>query len=210
MKTKEHSKPLKRKIIESISHELSNALDVPQSSVRSIIKKLKGNDTCLNLPRADWVTGREEEDWRGTHPDPLDHSEGVKSFSGSAVGDCTYNNWFLTSWSWVGERQREENWPGICPKAPGRLKVLWSDETRMELLGHQWLQNGTTKSWRVICPQENYDLCKALYIATMDLGQGVQTYRLARWGQGGGADIFHRALSVLWCEFAHPCVPPSI
>ena len=57
MKTKEHSKRLREKIIERYKSgdgykKISNSLDIPQSSVKSIIKKWKEYVTCLNLPKA--------------------------------------------------------------------------------------------------------------------------------------------------------------
>src|SRR4029434_10789585 len=56
MKIKEHSKQLRKKVIEKYKsregYKMSKALNIPWNSVKSIIKKLKEYGTCVNLPRA--------------------------------------------------------------------------------------------------------------------------------------------------------------
>src|SRR4029434_4185864 len=57
MKTKDHSKQLREKVIEKYRSgegykKMSKALNIPWNSVKSIIKKWKEFGTCVNLPRA--------------------------------------------------------------------------------------------------------------------------------------------------------------
>ena len=142
MKTKEHSKQLREKIIEKYKSgdgykKISNSLDIPPSSVKSIIKKWKEYGTCLNLPRAGRphkLSDRARRRLvRGGHQDTYDHSEGLKSFSGSDGRDCTYNNCCLGSSPvkavWESGKEKatvdkssHEISPGIRPKACGRLQ----------------------------------------------------------------------------------------
>src|SRR4029434_882749 len=56
MKTKDHSKQLREKVIEKYrsgeGYKMSKALNIPWNSVKSIIKKWKEYGPCVNLPRA--------------------------------------------------------------------------------------------------------------------------------------------------------------
>ena len=71
MKTKEHSKKLREKIVEKYkkgdgSVKISNLLGIPQRSRKSIIQKWKDCGTCLNLPRTGHphkLSDLAKEDW---------------------------------------------------------------------------------------------------------------------------------------------------
>ncbi len=153
MKTKEHSKQLREKIIEKYKSEdgykkTSSSLDIPQSSVKSITMEGVWHSfkSAESWPSSQTEWPGRKKTREGGHQDTYDHSEGVQSFSGSDGKDCTYNNCCpgplpVEAVRESGkekatvEKSSREISPGIRPKACGRLQgqleessLVWWDK----------------------------------------------------------------------------------
>lgn len=160
MKTKEHSKQLREKIIEKSGDDykkISNSLDIPQSSVKSIIKKWKEYGTCLNLPRAgrpyklrDRARRRLMREATKTPTTTLKEFKASLAQMGKTVHTTTVARALhqLKLYGRVAKRKPllkkahikshlEFAQRHVGDSKVNWKKVIWADETKFELFGHQ-------------------------------------------------------------------------
>uniref|UniRef100_A0AAZ3PU73 Sleeping Beauty transposase HTH domain-containing protein n=1 Tax=Oncorhynchus tshawytscha TaxID=74940 RepID=A0AAZ3PU73_ONCTS len=173
MKTKELSKQVRDKVVERYRSglgykKISETLNIPQSTIKSIIKKWKEYGTTTNLPRegrppkltyqARRALIREET----KRPKiTLKKLQSPTAEIGVFVFRTTFKQYTPQSWAlWKSGqkmpllKEKNKQTPLVFAKrqvgdSPNIWKkVLWSDETKIELFGHQgksyiWCKHNT-------------------------------------------------------------------
>ena len=158
MKTKEHSEQLREKVIEKYKSgegykKMSKALNIPWSSVKSIIKKWKEYGTCVNLPRAgrphklsDRARRRLVREATKTPMTTLKELQASAAEMGETLHTTTVARVLHQSKLYGREPLLKKTHIKYRLEFAKRhvgdsmvkwKKVLWSDETKVELFGHQ-------------------------------------------------------------------------
>jgi transposase len=158
MKTKELSKQVRDKVVEKYRSglgykKISETLNIPWSTIKSIIKTLKEYGTTTNLPREGCPPKLMDQAWRAVIREATKRPKiSLKELQSSTaeIGVSVHRPYTPQSWAlW-------EEWPekSHCLKKKNKQthlvfakrhvgdspniwkKELWSDETKIEHFGH--------------------------------------------------------------------------
>uniref|UniRef100_A0AAZ1XDH6 Transposase Tc1-like domain-containing protein n=1 Tax=Oreochromis aureus TaxID=47969 RepID=A0AAZ1XDH6_OREAU len=211
MKSKEHTRQVRDKVIEKFkaglgSKKISQALNIPRSTVQAIIQKRKEYGTTVNLPRQGRppkLTGRTRRALiRNAAKRPMVTLDKLQR-STAQVGESVHRTTISHALHKVGLYGRVARRKPLLTEnhKKSRLqfatshvgdtanmwkKVLWSDETKMELFG----QNAKRYVWRKLTLHHSEHTIPTvkygggsimLWGASLQQGQGSWSELMGRW-----------------------------